>query len=218
MTNTPIIALDGPAASGKGTLARRLAAHFGFDHLDTGALYRAVGVLVLQSGGDPADPAAAEACARALRPDNTILHDPALRGDDAAAAASLVATQPAVRAALLEFQHHFAAHPPGGAGAVLDGRDIGTVVCPEADAKLFVTASVEVRAERRVKELQERGLAATVGAVLEDMKARDARDSRRAVAPLRPAVDAFVLDTSTLDAEQAFDAALAFIRTKFGPA
>ncbi|WP_183177709.1 (d)CMP kinase [Azospirillum sp. OGB3] len=215
-----VIAIDGPAAAGKGTLSKRVAQAYGFAHLDTGALYRAVGVSVLRAGGDPADAEAAARAARALRPDDGILNDPALRNDEAAQAASKVAVVPAVRAALLDFQRRFAATPPGGApGAVLDGRDVGTVVCPNADAKLFVTASVEVRAERRLKELRERGIPAIPSDVLEDMKARDARDSQRTVAPLLPAADAFVLDTSALDADQAFAAATAFIGTKtgFGP-
>lgn len=215
-----VIAIDGPAAAGKGTLSKRVAQAYGFAHLDTGALYRAVGVSVLRAGGDPADAEAAAQAARALRPDDGILNDPALRNDEAAQAASKVAAVPAVRAALLDFQRQFAATPPGGApGAVLDGRDVGTVVCPNADAKLFVTASVEVRADRRLKELRERGIPAIPSDVLEDMKARDARDSQRTVAPLLPAADAFVLDTSALDADQAFAAATAFIGTKtgFGP-
>ena len=216
MSSAFILAIDGPAASGKGTLARRLADEFGFAHLDTGALYRAVGVLVLRAGGDPADPVQAGAAARALRPDQAeVLDDPDLRSDQAASAASKVAAAPEARAALLDFQRAFAATPPGaGAGAVLDGRDIGTVVCPGAPAKLFVTASVEVRAQRRLKELRERGIAAIESDVLEDMKERDARDSRRAVAPLRPADDAFVLDTSALNADQAFAAAVAFVRSR----
>ena len=214
----PIIAIDGPAASGKGTLSKRLAGHYGYAHLDTGSLYRAVGLMVRLAGGDPAEPALALAAAQALTPESAILSHPGLRADDAAQAASLVAAMPEVRAALLDFQHAFAASPPGGRGAVLDGRDIGTVVCPDAPAKLFVTASVEVRAERRVKELRAAGQDVSVETVLMDMKARDERDSRRAVAPLRPAVDAFVLDTSALDADQAFDAACAFLRTKIGPA
>ena len=215
-----IIAIDGPAAAGKGTLSKRVAQAYGFAHLDTGALYRAVGVAVLRAGGDPADAEAAAKAARALQPEDGILNDPALRSDEAAQAASKVAAVPEVRAALLDFQRAFAATPPGGApGSVLDGRDVGTVVCPNADAKLFVTASVEVRADRRLKELRERGIPAIPSDVLEDMKARDARDSQRTVAPLRPAADAFVLDTSALDADQAFAAATAFIGTKtgFGP-
>ncbi|MEI8397206.1 MAG: (d)CMP kinase [Rhodospirillaceae bacterium] len=215
---SPIIAIDGPAASGKGTLSKRLAAHYGFDHLDTGSLYRAVGLMVVWAGGDPADPELARTASAALTADSAILCHPDLRGDDAAQAASKVAAMPEVRAALLEFQRSFAVSPPGGRGAVLDGRDIGTVVCPNAPAKLFITASVDIRAERRVKELRQAGLEAIVQTVLEDMKARDERDSRRAVAPLVPAIDAFVLDTSSLDADQAFDAAVTFIRSKIGPA
>lgn len=214
----PTIAIDGPAASGKGTLSKRLAAHYGYAHLDTGSLYRAVGLMVRLAGGDPAEPALALAAAKALTPESAILVHPGLRGDEAAGAASLVAAMPEVRAALLDFQHSFAANPPGGKGSVLDGRDIGTVVCPNAPAKLFVTASVEVRAERRVKELRAAGQDVSVDTVLMDMKARDERDSRRAVAPLKPAVDAFVLETSALDADQAFDVACAFLRTKIGPA
>ena len=212
-----IIAIDGPAASGKGTLAKRVAAALGFAFLDTGSLYRAVGVAVLHAGKDPADAGFAAQAARALHPEDGILSDPDLRSDDAADAASKVAVVPEVRAALLDFQRSFAHAPPGGvAGAVLDGRDIGTIVCPDATVKLFVTASVEVRAERRLKELRERGIPAIWSDVLEDMTARDARDSQRAVAPLKPAGDAFVLDTSALTADQAFDAALAHISNKTG--
>lgn len=215
----PVIAVDGPAASGKGTVARRLAELFGFAYLDTGLLYRAVGVLVLRAGGDPADPDGAGMEAGKLAPATAgaLFEDPVLRGDDAAAAASKVAAVPAVRAALLAFQRDFAAHPPAGAaGAVLDGRDIGTVVCPEADAKIFVTASVEVRADRRFKELQNRGIATIKSDVLADLIERDERDSRRAVAPLRPAVDAFLLDTSELGPDQVLEAALAYLHTKPG--
>ncbi len=210
-----VIAIDGPAASGKGTLAKRLAAHFGFAHLDTGAIYRAVGRKVLRAGGDPADPAVATAAAAALSPEE--LHDPALRTDEVAQAASKVAAIDGVRAALLDFQRRFAAHPPGGAaGAVLDGRDVGTVVCPDADVKLYVVASDEVRAMRRVKELQGRGLDAIHAAVLRDMQARDARDRERSIAPLKPAEDAVTLDTSDMDADAVFDTALAIIRDKTG--
>ncbi|PWC56226.1 (d)CMP kinase [Azospirillum sp. TSO22-1] len=212
-----VIAIDGPAASGKGTLSRRVAEALGFAHLDTGSLYRAVGVAVLRAGKDPADAHFAAQTARALHPEDGILNDPELRSDEAAEAASKVAVVPEVRAALLDFQRGFAACPPGGLpGAVLDGRDVGTVVCPDATVKLFVTASVEVRADRRLKELRDRGIPAIPSDVLEDMKARDARDSQRAVAPLRPAGDAFVLDTSALTADQAFDAALALIGSKTG--
>ena len=205
-----IIAIDGPAAAGKGTLARRLAQHLNLAYLDTGLIYRAVGKKVLIVGADPEDAAAAEAEARAMRPEDLQLEG--LRTDEVAQAASKVSTVPGVRAALLEFQRDFAAYPPDGkAGAVLDGRDIGTVVCPEAPHKLFVTASMEVRAERRVKELQDRGLEAIYARVFEDMKERDARDSERAVSPLEPAKDARTLDTSDFDADQVFQAALDLI-------
>lgn len=204
-----IVAIDGPAASGKGTLARRLAAHLGLAYLDTGLLYRAVGMAVVRAGGDPSDPAAAEAAARALDPQ--ALSDPALRLDEAGQAASKVAAIPGVRAALLDFQRQVARRAPG---AVLDGRDIGTVVCPDADHKLFVTASLEKRAERRLKELLGRGVATIQEAVLQEMRERDARDSGRSVAPLVPAPDAFLLDTTELDADQAFAAALGYITAR----
>lgn len=212
MTASLVIAIDGPAAAGKGTLARRLAAELGLDYLDTGLIYRAVGMTVARRGGDPAEAAGAEAAARGLTPDDLAAAD--LRGDDAAQAASKVAAIPAVRAALLDFQRTFAASPPGGRGAVLDGRDIGTVVCPAAPAKLFVTASVEKRAQRRLKELQQRGLEAIQDTVLADMRERDERDSKRSVAPLVPAEDAFVLDTTDLDADQAYAAALSHLRSR----
>ena len=205
-----VIAIDGPAASGKGTLARRLADHFGYAHLDTGLLYRAVGLKLLRAGQDPADEAAAAQAARDLV--QTDLEDPALRGDEAAQAAGIVAANPAVREALLDYQRAFARTPPRGApGAVLDGRDIGTVICPDADYKIFVDAPVEERARRRLKELQERGLRVISSRVLQDMRERDARDRTRAVAPLAPAEDAFVLDSSARDADAVFAAALDFI-------
>ena len=205
-----IIAIDGPAAAGKGTLARRLAQHLNLAYLDTGLIYRAVGKKVLIVGADLGDAAAAEVEARAMRPEDLQLEG--LRTDEVAQAASKVSAVPGVRAALLEFQRNFAACPPDDkAGAVLDGRDIGTVVCPEAPHKLFVTASMEVRAERRVKELQDRGLEAIYARVFEDMKERDARDSERAVSPLEPAKDAHTLDTSDFDADQVFQAALDLI-------
>lgn len=207
-----IIAIDGPAAAGKGTLARRLAQHLGFDFLDTGSLYRGVGLQVLRSGGNPADPEAAKDAAENL--DLALLVDPALRDETSAKAASLVAAQPAVRAALLEFQRNFAHEPPGGRGAVLDGRDIGTVVCPDAKVKLFITASVEARAQRRLAELQAGGQAAIWSAVLQDMRDRDARDSRRDVAPLKPAADAVVIDTTSLSPDQVFEAARAIVDAK----
>lgn len=205
-----VIAIDGPAAAGKGTLARRIAAELGFDYLDTGLIYRAVGMKVYNAGFEPDDPARAGEAARDLQPED--LADDELRGDEAAQAASKVAAIPEVRAALLDFQRLFAAQPPGGKGAVLDGRDIGTVVCPDAAIKLFVTASTQCRAERRFKELQGRGQDTTLDAVLADMRERDERDSNRSVAPLAPAADAHVLDTSALDADAAFDAAIAFVR------
>ena len=205
-----IIAIDGPAAAGKGTLARRLADHFDLALLDTGLLYRAVGMNLVRAGADPDDAAKAAEAARNLKPEDLEAGD--LRDDAAADAASRVSAVPDVRAALLDFQRSFAAEPPGGTrGAVLDGRDIGTMVCPDAESKLFVTASPEVRAERRYLELRERGLDAIHGRVLADMKERDARDSERTVSPLEPAKDAFLLDTSDLDADQVFAAALDFI-------
>jgi cytidylate kinase len=213
-----IIAIDGPAGAGKGTLARRLAAHFKLAHLDSGLLYRAVGAKVLRNGGKPADPEAAEVAARTLGPKD--LAAPELRDEAVSKASSVVAAHPAVRAALLDFQREFARHPPGGAaGAVIDGRDIGTVVCPEPDVvKLYVHASADVRAERRFKELQARGESPIYPRVLQDMKERDARDSGRGIAPLRAAPDALDLDTSVLDADQAFAAALAFIAERTRPA
>ncbi|HUH83830.1 MAG TPA: (d)CMP kinase [Stellaceae bacterium] len=208
-----IIAIDGPAASGKGTLARRLAQHLGLAHLDTGRLYRAVALRVLTGGAEPADPASAEAAAEALTAAD--LKDPRLREERVAQASSVVAAVPAVRQALLAFQRDFARRPPGGAqGAVLDGRDIGTVICPDAEAKLFVTATTEARARRRFEELRESGEPAIYKAVLQDMKVRDARDSDRRAAPLVPADDAFVLDTTALDADATFAAALDFVERK----
>lgn len=213
-----VIAIDGPAAAGKGTLARRLAEQYRLAKLDTGLLYRATGFKVLARGGDPEDAQAAEAAARALDPAE--LANPALRGDEAAQAASKVSAIPGVRAALLDFQRDFAKNPPAlddgsaAAGAILDGRDIGTTVCPDAPVKLFVTASTEVRAERRFKELQERGHDAIYARVLEDMKERDARDAGRSASPLAAAEDALQLDTSDLDADQAFARAVEFISSK----
>ncbi len=208
-----IIAIDGPAAAGKGTLARRLADRFGLALLDTGLLYRAVGAKVTGLGLDPSDTDVAVAAARDLAPGD--LGDEALRGDGAAEAASKVAAIPRVREVLLDFQRKFARNPPDGApGAVIDGRDIGTVVCPDAEIKFFITADVEIRAERRLKELQERGLEAIYGRVLQDMKGRDARDRGRDVAPLEAADDAHRIDTGDLDADGVFAAALGFIETQ----
>lgn len=202
-----IIAIDGPAASGKGTLARRLAAHFNLPHLDTGVLYRAVGLRLLRSGGNPADVAVAEAAARQVQPEE--LADPDLRSDETAQAASVVAAIPAVRQVLRDFQRDFASQP---GGAVMDGRDIGTVIAPEADAKIFVTASVEVRARRRWSELRQTDDRVTLEDVLADMRRRDARDSGRTVSPLRAADDALILDTDDLNADQVFARALAHVK------
>lgn len=212
-----VITVDGPSAAGKGTLARRLAAHFGFDFLDTGGLYRGVGLAVLRQAKDPADETAAIAAAEALRPD--LLGDPALREEATSRAASIVAAIPGVRAAILNWQRDFAANPPkSGRGAVLDGRDIGTVVCPAAQAKLFITASVEARARRRFKELQARlqegGEKAIYARVLQDMQERDARDQGRSISPTKAAADAQIIDTSDLTADQVFDQALAFVMSK----
>ena len=201
-----IIAVDGPAAAGKGTLARALAAHFGFHFLDTGSLYRMVALAVLNRGEDPRDPQTATAAAASLDP--RTFDAEALRNEEVGKAASIVAAIPAVRAALLDLQRIFAARKPG---AVLDGRDIGTVVCPGAEAKIFVTASPEVRARRRTLELQQRGDSIAYEAVLSDIRERDARDSRRAYAPLVPAADAFVLDTSDLDIDAAIAAAIRYV-------
>ncbi len=216
MTSPPrLIAMDGPAGAGKGTLARRLAAHLGYAYLETGLLYRAVGLRTLRAGADPSDVNAAVKAAKELNPKD--LEDPELRGDTTANTASIVAAYPEVRKILIEFQRGFAAHPPGGArGAVIEGRDIGTVVCPHADIKFFVTASVETRANRRLKELLDRGIAAIHSAVLRDMKDRDSRDSQREAAPLRMADDAILLDTTELTADQVFAAALKSIESRTG--
>jgi cytidylate kinase len=207
-----IIAIDGPAASGKGTLAKRVAAHFGVPYLDTGLLYRAVARDVAAATHSLEDAAAAVAAAKGL--DARSLSDPALRGPRAGDAASIVAKIPEVRAALLEYQRDFARQE--GRGAVLDGRDIGTVVCPDADIKIFVTASDEARARRRHLEHQARGEAIDYDQVLKDLRSRDARDSGRSVAPLAAASDALELDTTDLDPDQAFAAALKLIAGKVG--
>ena len=208
-----VIAVDGPAAGGKGTLARRLAAHLGYAYLDTGLIYRAVGLSLIRQNMDRADPSAALRAARDLSVED--LDDPVLRSDDVANMASQVAALPDVRAALIDYQRQFAQQPPGKAkGVVLDGRDIGTVICPDADAKIFVDASVETRANRRVKELRERGVTAIYARVLQDMKERDARDRSRSAAPMVPADDAHSLDTTNLDADAAFQEALEFITSR----
>jgi len=196
------VAIDGPAAAGKGTVSKAVAAHFGFAHLDTGLLYRVVGAKVLQ-GETPV------AAARALTADD--LSAEGLRTPEVAQAASRVAVEPEVRAALVDFQRAFAAR---AGGAVLDGRDIGTVICPDAQAKLFVTASAPVRAERRFRELVARGHVTDLDTVLEDVKARDERDSARAAAPLKPAEDAVVIDTSELSIEAAVAAAIGAVEAR----
>jgi CMP/dCMP kinase len=206
-----IIAIDGPAASGKGTLAKRVADHYGVPCLDTGLLYRAVARDVARLGFRLDDIWAAVAAARGLDP--RTLDDPALRGATAGDAASIVAKIPEVRTALLDYQRAFARRK---SGAVLDGRDIGTVVCPDADVKIYVTATPEVRARRRFAELEARGEAVTYDAVLLVIKERDARDVGRANAPMVQAPDAVLLDTTDLGIEAAFDAAVGLIKRKIG--
>jgi len=201
-----VIAVDGPAASGKGTLARRLAAHYDLPYLDTGLLYRIVARSLLDSGRRLDDVEAAAAVAAGSAADD--IDESRLRGREIGEAASVVAAMPAVRRALIDRQRRFAA---AGPGAVLDGRDIGTVICPEATAKLFVTATPEVRAARRTKELAGRGEPAAFDAILADIRRRDARDSGRGDAPLRAADDAVLLDTSALGVDDAFAAALAIV-------
>ncbi len=197
-----IIAIDGPAASGKGTLAKRLAAHYGLPHLDTGLLYRAVACALLDAGRPLEEEAAAAQAAEALDP--VQLDDPRLRERPMGGAASIISAYPPVRAALLAFQQRFAAQLPG---AVLDGRDIGTVVCPTAEVKLFITATPEERARRRHLELIAQGEPADFTAILDDIRRRDERDTTRSAAPLKPAADAIILDTTALDAEAVFRAA-----------
>jgi len=205
-----IIAVDGPTASGKGTIARALADHFGLPVLDTGLLYRAVGYQTQLGHGDPDN--AADALAACDFPD-TLLDDPALRYESTGGLASRVSIHPAVRKALFQRQVDFANQP---GGAVLDGRDIGTVIAPHADAKLFVTASPEERARRRHAEMRARGVDVTYDAVLADVHARDARDTGRADAPLLRADDALLLDNSDMDIDEAIAAAIAFVETKVG--
>ena len=205
-----IITIDGPAAAGKGTLGRRLADHLGLAYLDSGKLYRAVGLKLLRQGLDPADAGAAARIARTVGIGD--LDEAGLDDEATAQAATLVAAYPEVRQELLLVQRDFAAHPPENRpGAVIDGRDIGTVVCPDADHKFFVTASLEIRAARRLNELLERGVESIHSRVLRDMKARDDRDSGRQTSPLVPAGDAHLLDTTGLDPDEAFAAALALI-------
>jgi cytidylate kinase len=198
-----IIAIDGPAASGKGTLGKRLAVHYGLRHLDTGLLYRAVAKAVLDTGKRPDDAAAATAAAKALEP--ATFDEAALKGPTIGEAASLVSAIPEVRAALVTFQRDFAAKPPG---AVIDGRDIGTVICPDADCKIFVTATPEVRAGRRAAEYRGQGRDIDEATVLADILARDARDTGRAISPLKQAADAHLLDTTNMDISSALRAAI----------
>jgi len=206
-----IVAIDGPAGAGKGTLAERIAKHYGLPHLDTGALYRAVARDLQTRGLRLDDVWGAVTAARALDP--STLSDPTLRGRAAGEAASIVAKIPEVRTALLNFQRNFANQP---SGAVLDGRDIGTVICPDATVKIFVTATVEERARRRYNELKAKGIAITEAVVLQQLRDRDKRDGERAVAPMKPATDAALLDTTHLDIDAAFRAAVDLIETKTG--
>jgi CMP/dCMP kinase len=204
-----VIAVDGTAASGKGTLAKKLARHFGFAHLDSGSLYRLVALGVVEASGDPNKEADAVKAAQAIDPSRS--DDPRIRTGEIGSAASLVSVFPAVRAALLDYQRKFAATSPG---AVIDGRDIGTVVCPDAQAKLFVDGAPEVRAHRRWLELKARGETPDEAALLKDILERDARDRGRAIAPLKPAPDAALLDTTHLGIDAAFAAALALVTPK----
>lgn len=208
---TVTIAIDGPAAAGKGTLARRLAVALDLPYLDTGLLYRAVARRVLDAGADPSDPASAESAARGLQAADLARDD--LRGPIPDAAASKVAGHPTVRAALMDFQRGFAAE-----GAILDGRDIGTVILPNARVKLFVVADVDARAERRWREMQDRGAHVPLEQVAADLARRDAQDAERLAAPLRQAGDAIVLDTTHLDADAAFARALEIVRYRLGSA
>ncbi|MCX5520587.1 (d)CMP kinase [Kaistia defluvii] len=201
-----IIAIDGPAAAGKGTIALKLAKHYGLNHLDTGLLYRAIGRLMTEQGLDVDNAAEAGAVARKLKAKD--LNHPDLRGREAGELASRVAVHPEVRAALVDFQRDFARTPPG---AVLDGRDIGTAICPEADIKIFVTASPEVRARRRTDELNAKGRDVPYERILAEILERDERDSHRSAAPLRQADDAVRLDTTALDADAAFAAAIEIV-------
>ncbi|MGE3693536.1 MAG: (d)CMP kinase [Novosphingobium sp.] len=208
-----IIALDGPSAAGKGTLARRLAAHYRLALLDTGLIYRAVAARVLAGSQDGSERDRAIVAAQKLKPED--LQQAGLREEAVGAVASKVAAIPEVRLQLIEFQRKFAKNPPGDAkGTILDGRDIGTVICPDADVKIFLTASAEARAERRFQELQAAGVDTIKTRVLADMRERDARDSARSAAPLVPAADAFLLDTTALGADQVFDRVVAHIEAK----
>jgi cytidylate kinase len=212
-----VIAIDGPAASGKGTLARKIAERFGFVHLDTGMLYRGLGYAVINQGKNPEDETDVKSCLGDFLKNlnKKTLSNPALRTDEVGSAASKVAAIPFVRTALLDYQRDFSkSQPEKVLGVVLDGRDIGTVVCPDADIKVFVTASAEVRAERRYKELLSRGIDTDFDTVFEDIKQRDERDSNRPVAPLKPAVDSYQLDTSQLNTAEALGQVIDVIRAQ----
>ena len=213
-----VIAVDGTAASGKGTLARRLARHLGYAYLDTGLLYRATARAVVKAGSDPAGPDSADAvrAASAIQPGD--LDDPSLRDEDVTRVASIIAAMPGVRQALVDRQREFARRPPGDApGVVLDGRDIGTVICPDANIKIYIDADIEIRAARRVKELRESGVEAIHARVLHEMSERDQRDRSRKIAPLAAAEDAFRLDTTELDADTVFARAIDFLQRGTSP-
>jgi cytidylate kinase len=213
MNKSVVIAVDGTAASGKGTLAKKLAAHFGFAHLDSGALYRLTALAVLDAMGDPKNPADAVKGAQSI--DLSLAGDPAIRTDVVGQAASHVAAIGAVRQALLDFQRSFLTSPPGRSpGAVMDGRDIGTVICPEAAAKLYIDARPELRAHRRWVELKSMGIEREEAGLLAELNARDAADKSRSISPLIQAPDAALLDTSDLGIDAAFAAALALVSTK----
>jgi cytidylate kinase len=213
LTKSIVIAVDGTAASGKGTLAKKLAAHFHFAHLDSGALYRLTALAVLQANGDPKNEADAVRGAQSI--DLTMAGDPAIRTDKVGQAASFVAAIPAVRQALFDFQRNFLLNPPGGSpGAVMDGRDIGTVICPEATAKLYVDARPELRAHRRWLELKGMGIERDEAGLLAELNARDAADKSRPISPLKQAPDAALLDTSDLGIDAAFAEALRLVSAR----
>ena len=219
MTQTFIIAIDGPAASGKGTLARKLATYFDFAHLDTGKLYRALGYLVLHHNGNPDDAEMVLPHVSTITP--SMLNRPELiaqlADERVANAASHLASIPRVRQALLDFQRQFATTPPDDKkGAVLDGRDVGTIICPEAPVKLFIKADVTIRAERRYKELRERGQDPIYQEVLKELEIRDHRDRSRKIAPLRPADDSKIIDTSHFDADKVFQLSVAWVKRRLG--
>jgi cytidylate kinase len=208
-----VIAVDGTAASGKGTLAKKLALHYGFAHLDSGALYRLTAYSVLEAGGDPKNQADALRGAQTL--DFNLAGDPCIRSDKIGQAASHVAAIPAVRAALFDFQRNFLDRPPGGSpGAVMDGRDIGTVICPEANAKLYIDARPEIRARRRWAELNAMGIHRNEQELLKELNARDVADKARPISPLIQATDAFLLDTTDLGIDAAFAAALRLVNPR----